>query len=283
LARFSIVRKKGLDLAKEVGRVRVSFVVAQTPVTWDVDANLAQVREVTASSQAGDVLVFPEGMLSGYAEDLTPLSELSPARVHDAVAEIGRLAQEAGVDIFCGSLLPVAEGWANAGLHFSPSGEQQVYRKINLAMNERGPLVAGSELPAFAVAAGMVAVQLCREIRFPEQWQYLAAEGAKAFVYMTNAAGPHAVPGVWRSHLVSRAAENQRFVVSANVAHPDQFCPSMVISPQGEVLAELPMGAPGVLRQEVELNEAGSWYLDQRRRDVVAVDYRADQVRPGSA
>jgi predicted amidohydrolase len=142
-------------------------------------------------------------------------------------------------------------------------------------MNERGPLVAGSSLPTFAVAGGVVAVQMCREIRFPEQWQHLASEGAQAFVYLTYAADSRAVPGVWRSHLVSRAAENQRFVVSANVAHPEQFCPSLVVAPNGAVVAELPMGESGVLRHTVELDEAGSWYLDQRRRDVVAVDYRA--------
>jgi predicted amidohydrolase len=64
--------------------MRVSFVVAQVPVVWDVPANLAVVRDVVGAAQAGDVVVFPEGMLSGYGEDLTPLSSLSPAVVCEA-------------------------------------------------------------------------------------------------------------------------------------------------------------------------------------------------------
>lgn len=46
-------------------------------------------------------------------------------------------------------------------------------------------------------------VQLCREIRFPEQWQYLAAAGAQLFVYLTNTANTREPEGVWRSHLIN--------------------------------------------------------------------------------
>src|SRR6185436_856524 len=100
-----------------------------------------------------------------------------------------------------------------------------------------------------------VGVQLCREIRFPEQWQYLATAGAQLFVYLTNAANIREPRNVWRSHLVSRAAENQRFLASANIAHPDQHCPSMVVSPRGEVLAELPAGRTGLLRHTLDLDQ----------------------------
>ncbi len=249
------------------------MVVAQVPVVWDVDANLRQVRDVLAAARPGDVVVFPEGMISGYGESLTPLSSLPPAVVDDAVTRVGRLARDAGVEVFCGSLLPVPGGWCNAALHFPATGAHRVYQKINLAMNERGLLEPGTSLPTFPLAAGVAGVQLCREIRFPEQWQHLAAAGAQMFVYLTNAANTREVPGVWRSHLISRAAENQRFVVASNVADPDQHCPSMVVSPRGEVLGELPPGAPGLLRQEIDLSEAGDWYLNQRRRDVLSVEY----------
>ncbi|MEU4558670.1 carbon-nitrogen hydrolase family protein [Actinoplanes sp. NPDC023936] len=208
----------------------MTFVVAQVPVSWDVEANLSSVREVVGSARAGDVVVLPEGMLSGYGEDLSPLDRLSPAVISDAVADVERLARSSG-----------------------------------------------------ALAGAVVAVQLCREIRFPEQWQHLAAAGAQAFVYLTNAANVREVPGVWRSHLISRAAENQRFVVSSNVAHPDQHCPSMVVSPRGEVLGELPPGGAGVLRLTVDLADAGDWYLGQRRTDVVSVTSHPTQTRPAEA
>ncbi|MEV6849284.1 nitrilase-related carbon-nitrogen hydrolase [Actinoplanes sp. NPDC051411] len=144
-------------------------------------------------------------------------------------------------------------------------------------MNERERLQPGADLPTVNILQPQgkltVGVQLCREIRFPEQWQHLAGAGAELLVYMTNAANTRETDGVWRSHLISRAAENQRFVVSANIAHPDQHCPSMVVSPRGEVLGELPDGAPGLLRQALDLTQVGDWYLGQRRQDVLSVFY----------
>ncbi|WP_203767935.1 carbon-nitrogen hydrolase family protein [Paractinoplanes deccanensis] len=261
----------------------MSVVIAQMPVVWDVEANLGTVRNVVGEARPGDVVVLPEGMLSGYGEDLTPLDDLDPALLGRAVERVAELAVQRRVHIFAGSLLPCGDGWCNAGLFFSAEGGHAVYRKINLAMNERGRLRAGDGLPTFSVPLPeghvTVGVQLCREIRFPEQWQHLASADARLFVYLTNAANVREPGGVWRSHLISRAAENQRFLVSANLAHPDQHCPSMVVSPRGEVLGELPMGPAGVLRRDVDLAEAGDWYLGQRRQDVVSLTYRGN---PGS-
>jgi predicted amidohydrolase len=47
---------------------------------------------------------------------------------------------------------------------------------------------------------------------------------------------------VWRSYRISRAAETQRFVIAANVADRHQHCPTMIITPTGEVLAEAERG-----------------------------------------
>ncbi|KUL26215.1 carbon-nitrogen hydrolase family protein [Actinoplanes awajinensis] len=311
--------------------MRVSIMVGQVPAVWDVAANLATVREVLAEARAGDAVVLPEGMLSGYAEDLSPLDNLDPAELTDAIAQVAALTRALGVHLFCGSLLPENNGWTNAGLYFPPTTGPgaagpgaagaagaagpgaagpgaagvvepgaagaaepeaagsgcQVYRKINLAMNERGRLRPGAALPTFEVAPGdeaadgpggtdrrfLVGMQLCREIRFPEQWQHLAAAGTDLFAYLTNAANRNEPPGVWRSHLISRAAENQRFLAAANIAHPDQHCPSMIVSPRGEVLAELPPGSPGLLRHTADLADNSRWYLDQRRHDVLPSTY----------
>jgi predicted amidohydrolase len=255
----------------------MSVMVAQVPVSWNIDANLSTVRDVLGEASPGDVVVLPEGMLSGYGEDLTPLDAVDPAAVQHAVARTAGLAARHEVHVFCGSLLPFEGGWCNAGLFFPAGGGYQVYRKINLAMNERGRLRPGDRLPTVGIphadghiTAGM---QLCREIRFPEQWQCLATAGAQLFVYLTNAANTSEAEGVWRSHLISRAAENQRFLASANIAHPDQHCPSMVVSPRGEVLGELPAGRTDLLRRTLDMDETGSWYLGQRRQDVVSVTY----------
>lgn len=134
-------------------------------------------------------------------------------------------------------------------------------------------LAAGSELPVLQLRLDggslAVGVQLCREIVFPEQWRYLAEAGAQAFIYLTNAVNPAVPAGVWSSHLISHAAVNQRFVIACNIADPGQHCPSMIVSPRGEVLGDLPAGPAAVLRAVLDTEDVSDWYLSQRRTDVL--------------
>jgi predicted amidohydrolase len=147
------------------------------------------------------------------------------------------------------------------------------YRKVNLAAAERGRFRAGDDLPVFeapASAGGVVqiGVQLCRELRFPEQWRSLAERGARLFLHLNHGQGDSTVFQTWRAMLIARAAENQRFLVSANAASASQHCPSTVIAPDGDVMLELRVGKTDVQRADLDLDQNADWYLGQRRRDL---------------
>ena len=259
--------------------MEVTVSVAQMPVTWDVERNLTLIDTLLADAQPGEVVVFPEAAVSGYDDHLSGLEQLDAEAVTRGIARLAETAHRRKVHLFCGSLLPSQGAWCNAAIYLSPGGTTWTYRKVNLATHERGRLEAGAELTTLPLqlAGGplTVGVQLCREIAFPEQWQHLAAAGAQVFVYLTYAANPDVAAGIWRSHLISHAAANQRFVIAANVADPRQHCPSMIISPRGEVLGELPAGQTAVLRKVIHTEEVRDWYLSQRRTDLLQVQYRA--------
>jgi predicted amidohydrolase len=258
--------------------MRVSVAVAQIPVCWAVSRNTATVVEMIGQVEAGTVLVLPECALSGYDDQLSGLDDLDPGELATARDAVSAAAVRANVHVVCGSLLFDRERWWNAAIYFSPAGQAQVYRKVNLATHERGRLAAGSALPLMRMTVPrgtmQAGVQLCREIRFPEQWNCLARQGAEALIYMTYAVNPGEPAGVWRAHLVSRAAETQRFVLAANVAGDNQHCPSMIVSPRGEVLAETRAGAPAILRRLIDLADIRDSYLSQQRGDVVETSYR---------
>lgn len=76
---------------------------------------------------------------------------------------------------------------------------------------------------------------------------------------------------VWRSHLISRAAENQRFVISSNNANENQQCPTMLISPKGQVIAEVISSELDVIKRTIDTDDISDWYLDQCRSDVVKI------------
>lgn len=165
------------------------------------------VREET---RPGDVVILPEAALSGYDDELSGLAGLDPAALSAAAGSVAAAVRDRAVHLICGTLWPTGHGWCNAAVYFGPDGRRWTYQKVNLAQHERGRLVAGSALPLLAMPEVTVGVQICREIRFPEQWHVLARRGAQLFAYPTYAANPREPAGVWRSHLVSRAAETQR-------------------------------------------------------------------------
>ncbi|MHB8245694.1 MAG: carbon-nitrogen hydrolase family protein [Acidimicrobiales bacterium] len=255
----------------------VNVLLGQVRVGWNISENIDTIKTVLSETSNQELVVLPEGMISGYDDGLSGLGDLDPDEIRRAVDAVATLARQWGVHLFCGTLLFDQGGWSNTAVYFSPKGAPQLYRKVNLATHERGRLVPGSELPLFSVqledSTVVVSPQLCRELRFPEQWHRPAREGAQVFVYLTHAANPKEIPGVWRSHLVSRAAETQRFVLAVNVAHPHQHCPTMVVSPSGEVLAEADSPEPARVRAPIDLDSISDWFLDQQRADVVTISY----------
>jgi predicted amidohydrolase len=259
--------------------VRIGVLVAQFPVSLDMGRNLESIVHLMACAREDDLIILPEGALSGYAEDAAFLQEIDVIRLAESLHFLAEEAKRRKVHLIFGSCLKESEQWYNAGVYNGPRGERFVYRKINLATSERGHFTEGSKLGVIEAVIGghavKLGIQLCREIRFPGQWQYLARAGAEVFAYLTNAVGDESgmQAGVWRSHLVSRGAENQRFVLAVNNAAEGQKCPSMIVAPDGEVLWEVLSASMEMKRCELDLSEVSDWYLSQAREDVVGFSW----------
>ncbi len=255
--------------------MQLSVIAGQMPIVLDIQQNIRQILALLEQTRPNKLLVLPEGAISGYQDDLSFLTHIDTAQLAKAIERIADAVVARRVHLVVGSCLWEEQQWWNAGIYFAPDRQRFIYRKVNLATNERGSMSAGSELPVFPMRFEQgqitVGIQLCREIRFPEQWRYLAMQGAELFLYLTNAANPKERTYIWRSHLISRATENQRFLVGANVAHARQHCPTLIIAPNGEVLDEVEPGSTALLRRTLDLSKNANWYLDQCRTDVLAV------------
>ena len=251
----------------------MDVVAAPFSVTWDVDANVACMERALAASAPGSLVAFPEGALSGYSDDLAGLAALTPGRLDTALGHIQALAARHQVYVALGTLWPAhgaGGGWTNSAVVLSPDAHPWWwYHKVNLATHERGVLVFGDELSVRVGSPAVLGVQLCRDLRFPEQWRWLCQQGADVLLYLTYAVGdPHAYP-VWKSHLVSRAAETQRFVVAVNTAHAEQMCPTAIIDPRGDIMAETEGAEARILTATLHLEDVSNWYLSQSRTDLL--------------
>ncbi|MGL5076546.1 MAG: carbon-nitrogen hydrolase family protein, partial [Waterburya sp.] len=212
----------------------VSTLVAQFPVTLDIQHNLDVILSIISQAEPDTLVILPEGALSGYADDTKFLGKINQQLLAIALQKLQKTVVQSDIHLIFGSCLLENGEWYNAGIYYGRRQKQFIYRKVNLATSERTRFTAGSRLSLVEIDINgrsiKLGIQLCREIRFPEQWQYLARKGAEVFVYLTNAVGDATQTAIWRSHLISRAAENQRFVLCANNAHTAQKCPSMIVT-----------------------------------------------------
>ena len=253
---------------------QTSIVLAQFPVGLNIQDNLTAMSDIVAGANAGDVVVFPEGALSGYDTDTSFLANVNTLELDRGLETLANLTQRTGVHLIFGSCIRESDRWFNAGIYYS-ANDTFTYKKINLATNERGVFCAGDMLPTFQIrsegSSFTAGIQLCREIRFPEQWQQLARSGAEVIFYLTNAVGDGGEVPVWDAHLISRAAENQRFVVAVNNAHAEQKCSTMIVGPSGSVVQKVISAETEVIHETIDLETVSNWYLSQARADVVEV------------
>ena len=247
----------------------------QCPVRMDVSANLGDLEAALSTLNPQTLIVAPEGLLSGYLPEAGFVSRLDNEKTVQAIEHAGRLAAHAQVHLIAGACVRIDGRWRNSSFYFGPEGQTWRYDKINLAWSERGDFIPGDSLPVLNISlAGThvrIGVQMCREIRYPEQWRWLALQGVQIMAYVNNAVGSAEGYGLWRGHVVSRAAEMQRFVVGANNAASDQTCTTLVVAPSGHVLAEAPVGKTVTATAQIDLSNVSNWVIDQARTDVVAV------------
>lgn len=228
--------------------------------------------EVIGESPAGTI-VFPEGMLSGYeVNDKNWLKNLSFKELNDSAERIKDLVKQKQIDVIFGSAWRINGSWFNCGLYINSMGElSHIYSKINLAAMDKPHFQAGNSLPVFKFNGITAGIQICREVRYPEQWQALAIKGAKIFFHLNNAQKP--ADAIWEHLLISRAYENQAFVISVNAVGPTQTLPSFTIGPDGNVLAKTNPKRNELMTVDIQLSNLKSDFLSQRRPDVVDLSF----------
>ncbi len=267
-----------------------SVLVAALQMTsgTDVAANLATARRLLQGARDGGacLAVLPENfsfMGRTEAERRAVVEQDGVGRVQDALAAA---ASELGLWIIGGTLpLAVAgdERPANACLVFDASGRRVArYDKIHLfdvdlpGRNEGYRESANARPGSIAVTvdtpAGRVGLSVCYDLRFPELYRRLVADGAEILSVPAAFTGPTG-RAHWETLLRARAIENLCFVIAAAQAGTHEngretYGDSMVVDHWGRVLARQPRGSGVVLarldRQAQASNREGFPVLQHR-------------------
>jgi predicted amidohydrolase len=176
---------------------------------------------------------------------------------------MAELAEAQGLYL-AGTALEVNPGGRpfNTAALYTPQGRLAgAYRKVHLwaPLGEAEYMAAGTALPTFALPWGRVALAICYDLRFPEQWRRYA--DARAEVVIIPAAWPSRRVEHWRVLLRARAVENQCVVVGCNrvgggadIAEDRFGGHSAVVDPWGRVVVE-GGSEPDLLLARLDLDE----------------------------
>ena len=232
----------------------------------NVEAFDALVRE--AARAGADYVQTPE-MTGLVQQHRRPFFEtVRPAEDDPLVARAAALAKELGIVLHVGSTavrLSDTEA-ANRAFVFGPAGERlATYDKVHMfdvdlddgeTWRESAVYRPGEEAVAFEALGARVALTICYDVRFPHLYRDHALDGATVltapacFTRQTGRAHWHVLQR-------ARAIENGAWMISAAQGGDmadGRTCygHSLVVSPWGEVVAEVAGEEPGVALAEID-------------------------------
>ncbi|WP_379158480.1 carbon-nitrogen family hydrolase [Paenibacillus sp. sgz5001063] len=231
-----------LDIA--FGKPQVNYAAAER-----------KIRE--AAALGTDVVILPELWTTGY--DLNRLAEIADPEGNATKALMSGLARELGIHIVAGSVASKnSSGITNTMYVFNRTGALAgEYSKLHLfrLMDEHLYLHPGEAKGLFTLDGTRCAGLICYDIRFPEWVRTHTALGAE--VLFICAEWPLPRLAHWRALLISRAIENQCYVVACNRTGKDPANTfaghSLIIDPWGDIVCEASEGEE-ILRGKIDLH-----------------------------
>jgi len=229
---------------------------AQLPVTRNIEANVAQITRAIeyAADEKADILLTPEGSLSGYTH------EFDASAVREALARVIAIAREAGVGLALGTCFVEPDDgkcynqirfYTPEGLYLGfhsktltcgtwddpPQGEIRHYAVRPLrTFDFRGLTIGG------LICNDLWANPSCTPMPDPHLTQQLARMGARVIFHAVNGGrdGSAWSDVAWQYHesnLRMRARAGRLWIVTVDSCYPLELrcsAPSGVINPDGQ-------------------------------------------------
>ena len=260
---------------------------AEGTKTQNLATALRLIDEAASRFGSLDLLVLPEYCYGEpTADNVGEMAESLPGPFSEAMAE---KARGHAVNLVAGSFAEAApDGRAyNTTLVFDRAGaEIGRYRKTHLmdamAFVESSFVAPGDSLCIIDTDVGRIGVEVCYDLRFPEQAKTMALKGAEIIVVPAAFPSGQLLPprtDHWDTLVTSTALLNLCYVVAANqfgkLPHDYPFGRSAIIDPWGIAVAKA-QGKEDIVYGEIDLDYVKALRqklptLEQRRPDLYDV------------
>ncbi|YCI75015.1 carbon-nitrogen family hydrolase [Bacillus sp. R1-10] len=208
----------------------------------DINFQVAEQWMEKAARSEPDIVILPELWTTGY--DLTRLNEIADQEAEKTIEFLKTQAQKHQIHVIGGSIAKkTSKGIYNTMIIIDKHGKLiKEYDKLHLfqLMDEHHFLQPGEKDGLFTLDEKICAGFVCYDIRFPEWQRAHTVQGAE--VLFVTAEWPKPRLDHWRALLISRAIENQAYVVAVNRTGSDVnniFAGhSLIIDPWGNIISE---------------------------------------------
>lgn len=243
--------------------MKLRIAAAQLPVDLDVDRNAARIVELLARAKRAraQVVLFPEGALSGYA-GVAPgsLAAFDWEALGAATERVADAARRHGLWVVCGTQhrAPAVRGKRfNSVVVIDPAGELVArYDKRLLARSEVALYRAGTRPVVVDLAGVRCGLLICHEWRYPELYREYQRLGAEVILQSwydggydaagwrrEGAALSEVIPATVQGHAVC----NHLWICGSNTSRRHSCFGGFVVRPDGQFLARQPRHRPGIL------------------------------------
>ncbi|MBR8831459.1 MAG: Deaminated glutathione amidase [Chroococcopsis gigantea SAG 12.99] len=267
-----------------------SYLAAAVQMTSkpDLDHNLAEAEELIdlAVRRGAQLVGLPENFpFMGNEQDKINLADTIALK---AEKFLRTMAQKYQITLLGGGFpVPVEDSPTkayNTALLIDPSGlELACYRKVHLfdvnvpdgnTYQESSTVMAGTELPPLyqSEILGTIGLSICYDVRFPELYRYLSANGAD-ILFVPAAFTAYTGKDHWKVLLQARAIENTCYVIAPaqtgnNYERRYTHGHALIIDPWGTILADAGE------ESGIALAEINPGRLEQVRRQMPSLQHR---------
>jgi predicted amidohydrolase len=235
--------------------------VTQTPeYRNDLSGAIAHLIEVSARAEATGVslLVFPEGYLQGYLLDEQEIRRAALSFSSQAFEDVLAQFPTSGPVIVMGLIEEEIGSFFNTAIVVKERRLIGRYRKRHLLAAERR-YTPGNDCPIFDVDGLRFGISICYDTNFPDTASSIADAGGSLIVCCANNMLPRAKAEIYRDihneERAKRCRETGLWLASSDVTGERgdmvSWGPVAIITPAGEVAAQLPLDEAGLLTFDV--------------------------------